>query len=110
MESSSCGTTRHASSSVCQRPPRVSANDPDDPDVQAFYPSDMEDDDRLLMDGSKPMDLGDDPNDDDDSPDAMIDALVGAGTCPKAAQLFTHAIMSKDLPTSSMESMAVDPY
>jgi hypothetical protein len=64
-------------------PPRVSANDHDDPDVQAFYPSGMEDDDQLLMDGSKPMDLGDDNN--DDSPDAMIDALVGAGTCPKAA-------------------------
>ena len=84
-------------------PPRVSANDPEDPDVQAFYPSDMEDDDQLLMDGSKPMDLGDDRNDDDDSPDAMIDALVGAGTCPKAAQLFTYAVMRKDLPSSFME-------
>ena len=39
----------------------------------------------------------------DNSPSAMIDALIGAGTCPKAAKLYAFAVLKNKFPSSFME-------
>ena len=66
--------------------------------MQVLYPDKLSDDEGdLLMDGTEPFDL------DDDSQSAMVDALVGAWTCPKADKLFTYAVTKNEFPSSFIE-------
>ena len=78
-------------------------NDPDDPSMEGFFPDADEDDYPHepnaddWMDDRGPYDL------DADGGDAMMDALVMAGTDPEAAYLYTCAVMNKKLPPTFLQ-------
>ena len=79
------------------------------PDMDIFYPDKKEDED--MADDEIPDIIGADEWVDDRGPyylddgssDAMIDALVMAGTNEEAARMFTYAVMKKRLPTTFVE-------
>ena len=67
-------------------------------DAWMFFPDTPDTEGDLLMDGDAPFNL-----DDPVSPQAMVDALIMAGTNKKAAKLFTYAVVNNSFPTSFME-------